>query len=142
MDTSQVIVAVIGSNALFAFIQFLITRHDQKKNTLSKHEQAQNDMIIGLGHDKLLYLTDKFVQRGGVTLKERRNLDYIYKPYRAAGGNGDCQIGYEACEKLPTLSDDEAAALDFEDQAAGIRDRNRIICGTYRSRSIKKERSK
>ena len=69
-------------------------------------------MIIGLGHDKLLYLTDKFVQRGGVTLKERRNLDYIYKPYRAAGGNGDCQIGYEACEKLPTLSDDEAAALD------------------------------
>ena len=69
MDTSQIIIAVIGSNALFAFIQFLITRHDQKKNALSKHEQAQNDMIIGLGHDKLLYLTDKFVQRGGVTLK-------------------------------------------------------------------------
>ena len=112
MDTSQVIATVIGSNALFAFIQFLITRHDQKKNVLSTHEQAQNDMIIGLGHDKLLYLTDKFVQRGGVTLQERRNLDYIYKPYRAAGGNGDCQIGYEACEKLPTLSDDEAAALD------------------------------
>ena len=71
LDTSQVIAAVIGSNALFAFIQFLITRHDQKKNALSKHEKAQNDMIIGLGHDKLLYLTDKFVQRGGVTLKER-----------------------------------------------------------------------
>ena len=111
-DTSQVVVAVIGSNALFAFIQFLITRHDQKKNALSKHEQAQNDMIIGLGHDKLLYLTDKFVQRGGITLKERRNLDYIYRPYRAAGGNGDCQIGYEACEKLPTLSEEEAAAMD------------------------------
>ena len=86
-DTSQVVAAVIGSNALFAFIQFLITRHDQKKNALSKHEQAQNDMIIGLGHDKLLYLTDKFVQRGGITLKERRNLDYIYRPFRAAGGN-------------------------------------------------------
>ena len=105
LDTSQVIAAVIGSNALFAFIQFLITRHDQKKNALSKHEKAQNDMIIGLGHDKLLYLTDKFVQRGGVTLKERRNLDYIYKPYREAGG-------YEACEKLPTLSDEEAMVLD------------------------------
>ena len=52
------------------------------------------------------------MQRGGVTLKERRNLDYIYKPYREAGGNGDCQFGYEACEKLPTLSDEEAMALD------------------------------
>lgn len=69
-------------------------------------------MLIGLGHDKLLYLTDKFVQRGGITLKERRNLDYLYKPYHAAGGNGDCQIGYEACEKLPTLSDEEAATLE------------------------------
>lgn len=112
MDTTPIVVAVIGSNAIFAFIQFLITRHDNKKTALSKHEQVQNDMIIGLGHDKLLYLTDKFVQRGGVTLKERRNLDYIYKPYRAAGGNGDCQIGYEACEKLPTLSDEEAKVLD------------------------------
>lgn len=112
MSTTQILVAIIGSNALFTFVQFLITRHDNTKNALSQHEKAQNDMLIGLGHDKLLYLTDKFVQRGGITLKERRNLDYLYKPYHAAGGNGDCQIGYEACEKLPTLSDEEAATLE------------------------------
>ena len=112
MSTTQILVAIIGSNALFTFVQFLITRHDNAKNALSQHEKAQNDMLIGLGHDKLLYLTDKFVQRGGITLKERRNLDYLYKPYYAAGGNGDCQIGYEACEKLPTLSDEEAATLE------------------------------
>lgn len=112
MSTTQILAAIIGSNALFTFVQFLITRHDNAKNALSQHEKAQNDMLIGLGHDKLLYLTDKFVQRGGITLKERRNLDYLYKPYHAAGGNGDCQIGYEACEKLPTLSDEEAATLE------------------------------
>ena len=112
MSTTQILVAIIGSNALFTFVQFLITRHDNAKNALSQHEKAQNDMLIGLGHDKLLYLTDKFVQRGGITLKERRNLDYLYKPYHAAGGNGDCQIGYEACEKLPTLIDEEAATLE------------------------------
>lgn len=112
MSTTQILVAIIGSNALFTFVQFLITRHDNAKNALSQHEKAQNDMLIGLGHDKLFYLTDKFVQRGGITLKERRNLDYLYKPYHAAGGNGDCQIGYEACEKLPTLSDEEAATLE------------------------------
>ena len=112
MSTTQILVAIIGSNALFTFVQFLITRHDNAKNALSQHKKAQNDMLIGLGHDKLLYLTDKFVQRGGITLKERRNLDYLYKPYHAAGGNGDCQIGYEACEKLPTLSDEEAATLE------------------------------
>lgn len=69
-------------------------------------------MILGLGHDKLLYLTDKFAERGGITQKERRNLKYLYDPYIGLGGNGDCQIGYETCEKLPALTDEEAAELD------------------------------
>ncbi len=70
------------------------------------------DMILGLGHDKLLYLTDKFAERGGITQKERRNLKYLYDPYVRLGGNGDCEVGYKTCEKLPTLTDDEAMQLD------------------------------
>ena len=108
MDTTQVIIAVIGSNALFAFLQFLISRHDKKK----EKQSGMRDMILGLGHDKLLYLTDKFAERGGITQKERRNLKYLYDPYIGLGGNGDCQIGYETCEKLPTLTDEEAVELD------------------------------
>ena len=50
MDTTQVIIAVIGSNALFAFLQFLISRHDKKK----EKQSGMRDMILGLGHDKLL----------------------------------------------------------------------------------------
>ena len=112
VDTSQVIVTIIGSNALFAFLQFLINRHDRKKEKQSNETRGMRNMILGLGHDKLLYLTDKFAERGGITQKERRNLKYLYDPYIGLGGNGDCQIGYETCEKLPTLTDDEAAELD------------------------------
>lgn len=108
LDATHLIAAVIGSNALFAFLQFLISRHDKKKEKQSE----MRDMILGLGHDKLLYLTDKFAERGGITQKERRNLKYLYDPYIKMGGNGDCQIGYETCEKLKTLTDDEAAMLD------------------------------
>ena len=112
VDTSQVIAAIIGSNALFAFVQFLINRHDRKKEKQSNETRGMRNMILGLGHDKLLYLTDKFAERGGITQKERRNLKYLYDPYIGLGGNGDCQIGYETCEKLPTLTDEEAAELD------------------------------
>ena len=112
MDTSQVIVAIIGSNALFAFIQFLINRHDRKKEKQSNETKGMRDMILGLGHDKLLYLTDKFAERGGITQKERRNLKYLYDPYTRLGGNGDCEIGYKTCEKLQTLTDEEAAERD------------------------------
>ena len=112
VDTSQVIVTIIGSNALFAFVQFLINRHDRKKEKQSNETRGMRNMILGLGHDKLLYLTDKFAERGGITQKERRNLKYLYDPYIGLGGNGDCQIGYETCEKLPTLTDEEAAELE------------------------------
>ena len=60
----EIILAVIGSNAVFSFIQFLISRHDRKKNHISENDKNQSDMILGLGHDKLLFLTDKFVSRG------------------------------------------------------------------------------
>ena len=86
MDTSQVIIAIIGSNVLFTFTQFLISRHDKKKEKQSDETKGMRDMILGLGHDKLLYVR--------------------------LGGNGDCEVGYKTCEKLPTLTDDEAMQLD------------------------------
>lgn len=110
----EIIIAVIGSNALFAFIQFLITRHDLRHKTQSEAEKNQSDMILGLGHDKILYLTDKIMQRGCITLKERSNLRYLYEPYKKLGGNGDCEIGYEQCKKLPTVGENEAMRLDME----------------------------
>lgn len=112
MDTTQVIIAIFGSNALFAFIQFLISRHDKRKEQENAAEKQQSNMILGLGHDRILYLTDKFVRRGGITLKEKRNLEYLYRPYKAMHGNGDCEIGYNACAKLPVMSEDAAVEAD------------------------------
>lgn len=112
MDNTQIIIAIFTSNALFAFIQFLISRHDKKKAAENAAETAQSRMILGLGHDRILSLTDKYVRRGGITLKEKRNLEYLYQPYRALHGNGDCEIGYNACSKLPIISDETALDKD------------------------------
>ena len=112
MDNTQIIIAIFTSNALFAFIQFLISRHDKKKAAENEAETAQSRMILGLGHDRILFLTDKYVRRGGITLKEKRNLEYLYQPYRALNGNGDCEIGYNACAKLPVISDETALDKD------------------------------
>lgn len=112
LDATQLIGAIVGSNAIFAFLQFLINRHDKKKEKQSDETKGMRDMILGLGHDKLLYLTDKFAERGGITQKERRNLKYLYDPYVRLGSNGDCEVGYKTCEKLPTLTDEEAMQLD------------------------------
>lgn len=114
MNTHEILMAIIGSNAFFAFIQFLINRHDTNKKRVSECEKNQSNMILGLGHDKILYLTDKIMLRGCITLKELTNLKYLYEPYKKLGGNGDCETGYNACIKLPIVSDNEAYRLDTE----------------------------
>lgn len=113
-----IIVAVISavtSSGFVSLIIFLIQRKDKLKEKEQEKDSAQSRMLLGLGHDKLIYLTDKFVRRGAITLKEKRNLKYLYEPYHdGLGGNGDCEIGYDACQKLKVVSDEDALLLDSE----------------------------
>ena len=108
------IISALSSGGVVSLITFFVSRHDMKKQ---KEEEAQSEtsrMILALGHDKIAYLTRKFIRRGGITQTELANLSGLYGPYRAMGGNGDGKAGFEACEKLPVISDDEADRRDIE----------------------------
>ena len=100
------------SSGVMSLVIYLIQRHDRAKEEEKLKDSATSRMILGLGHDKIMYLTEKYVRRGAITLKEKRNLKCLYKPYSEIGGNGDCTIGYEACEKLDVVSDEEASEMD------------------------------
>lgn len=43
--TTTIIVSVLTSNALFAFCQFLISRHDTKKNVKGKLNTLEKDVL-------------------------------------------------------------------------------------------------
>jgi len=110
-----IIVAVISaltSSGVMSLIVFLIQRRDKIKEKEESKVSAQSRMLLGLGHDKILYLTDKYVRRGVITLKEKRNLKFLYEPYSELGGNGDCEVGYAACQTLPVVSEEEAFLHD------------------------------
>lgn len=107
------IISALSSGGVVSLITFFVSRHDMRKQ---KEEEAQSEtsrMILALGHDKIAYLTRKFIRRGGITQTELANLSGLYGPYRAMGGNGDGKAGYEACEKLPIIADDEADRRDI-----------------------------
>lgn len=54
MDITVTIIAtVLGSNALFAFIQYMITRHDSRKNVKGRLDRLEKD---GLRTQLLLLL--------------------------------------------------------------------------------------
>lgn len=106
------LLTALSSSGVMSLIIYLIQRRDKKREKVEENDSAQSRMLLGLGHDRILHLTDKFVRRGSITLKEKRNLKFLCDPYFDLGGNGDCQIGYDACLKLPVVSDEEAEELD------------------------------
>lgn len=116
-ETQMVVTALVSaltSSGVMSLIIYLLQRRDKRKEREAANNSAQARMILGLGHDKIIQLTDQYVRRGYITLKEKRNLEFLYKPYADLGGNGDCQIGYDACQRLPVVSEEEAIQADIE----------------------------
>lgn len=99
--TETIIAALITgacSSGLCSLIIFLIQRHDKKKDSRT----AESDMLIGLGHDRIVYLGGKYVERGWITQDEYENLhDYLYKPYTELGGNGTAERIMREVDQLP-----------------------------------------
>lgn len=108
------VISALTSSGFMSLIIYLLQRRDKKKDLEDANSSAQTRMLIGLGHDRVISLTDRYVRRGSITLKEKRNLEFLYAPYRDMGGNGDCKIGYDACQELPVVSEEAAEQADIE----------------------------
>lgn len=90
-----------------------IVQLTENDTEICQYMQYVGAELMGLAHDRLVYLTDKIAKRNAITLKEKATLDAIYKPYHdGLGGNGDGQMGYEHCMKLSVIPDSLAEELD------------------------------
>lgn len=86
-----IVCAVIASSGFWAFIQ--------RKN---ENKDVKSQMLIGLAHDRIIFLGMKYVERGWISQDEYENLhDYLYKPYEKLGGNGSAQKVMIEVNKLP-----------------------------------------
>ena len=86
-----IISSILASGGLWTFIQ---NRADKK--------DVRTEMLIGLGHDRIVSLGMTYIERGYITRDEYENLnDYLYIPYRKMGGNGSAQRIMEEVDKLP-----------------------------------------
>lgn len=83
--------SVLASSGLWAYIM--------KK---TEQKDSKTEMLIGLGHDRIVYLGMVYIERGWITQDEFENLnDYLYKPYEKLGGNGSAKKIMQEVNKLP-----------------------------------------
>jgi len=83
--------SVLASSGLWAYI----TKRLEKKD-------VKTQMLVGLGHDRIMWLGMKYIEQGYITSDEYENLyQYLYKPYEKMGGNGSAKRVMDEVNKLP-----------------------------------------
>lgn len=85
-----IICSVVASSGFWAYVQ----RKSEKTDLKSQ-------MLIGLAHDRIVYLGMTYIERGWITQDEYENLyEYLYKPYEKLGGNGSAKKIMQEVNKL------------------------------------------
>ena len=86
-----VVGAVLASSGFWAYIMKRIDKKDVK-----------TQMLLGLGHDRIVFLCQSYLDRGWITTEEYENLhDYLYVPYAKMHGTGTGKKMMAMVDKLP-----------------------------------------
>lgn len=88
---TAIMVAALGSNALFTFIQWLINRNSATRQTL---EAVSYSMLS----DKL----ETRLDAGYATPEQRKEMEILIEAYKRNGWNGDMDARIQRFYNLPT----------------------------------------
>lgn len=91
----QMIVTVVCSVLASSGLWTLISKRMEKKD-------ARTELLIGIAHDRIVFLGMSYVNRGWITQDEYENLyTYLYQPYLKNGGNGSASRVMKEVDGLP-----------------------------------------
>jgi len=83
--------SVLASSGLWACIQARMIKKD-----------VQTELLIGLAHDRIMYLGGKYLKAGWISPSDYDDLyKYLYLPYKKNGGNGSAERLMEQIKELP-----------------------------------------
>jgi hypothetical protein len=105
-----VICSVFASSGFWAY---MMKKSDVKDVT--------REMLLGLGHDRLIYLGFCYIDRGWINREEFENINtYLYGPYKRMKGNGTVDRIMGEVNKLPIRN---TSVVDMAKEK-----RNDVVC--------------
>lgn len=92
---AQMVLTIVSSVLASSGLWAIILKRMEKKD-------AKTELLIGIAHDRIMFLGSSYLDRGYITRDEYENLyEYLYNPYKKAGGNGSAAHMMEKVDKLP-----------------------------------------
>lgn len=90
----EIVTAVLCSSVLVKLIDVIWDYIKTKKNPLNK-------AVCALLRDRILFLCEKYIEKGIITHKQFESLMMLYENYKALGGNGFIDEEVEMVTDLP-----------------------------------------
>lgn len=90
---------------LFTLILMCLTWIVKTLRAKKTEYDVLRDGILALLHDRLYQACSFYIKEGVCSVEDRNNLEYLYKPYKALGGNGTGESLYKKCIDLPITAE-------------------------------------
>ena len=90
------------------------TKITESIESMAQTQGLMADSLIGMAHDRIMHLTNRIIERGCITNKEKATIKSMYDPYRGLGGNGEVKEAVDYILTLPTVTDEEARERDIK----------------------------
>ena len=95
------VVSALGTGGLCTLIMFFVKRYDDKHSTCDTRVSAIEDGVKGLLHTEIIEEAEKYRRVGSISFSELDDFEkYLYKPYKALGGNGSAEVAYNMLKDL------------------------------------------
>ena len=104
---SLLIWAVTGSlGAFFMWVRKKLeaqkTEQEEQRKAIAAEQEAFRDGLQAILHDRIYQAHRYYTQLGFCPLNDKKNIEYLFRPYAALGGNGTGKQAFEDIMNLPT----------------------------------------
>ena len=82
----------------------------KRQKSQEAEQTAIKQGMLALLHDRIYSAYAECLNKGYASIDDIKNLEYLYKPYHALGGNGTGTELYERVKKMPTEPSQRATA--------------------------------
>lgn len=89
--------------AVCGAISIVLRRLRSRQKALAKRQQAVEAGVQALLHDRIYGEYAQCLKKGYADVNDIRNLEYLYRPYHALGGNGTGTELFERVKKMPVF---------------------------------------
>lgn len=76
-------------------------KREQEKLDQTKRQIVMEEALCAMLHERIVRFCERLLIIGYVTADDLKELDYLYNPYRALGGNGTAEKLYNKVQQLP-----------------------------------------